>query len=379
MKLEKRQSALLVLEDGSVYEGLSIGKPGTSFGELIFNTSATGYQEILTDPSYRGQIVLMTYPEIGNYGANMDDIESEKIHAAGFVVKRLSPTTSSWRAEVSLQEFLFCNGVVGIEGVDTRAITRRIRAAGAMKAGITTESISVEEFLQQVQAQPHLIEQNLVEQVTVPESYTLQQDDVVEEKHSLDKLVVMDYGIKRSILQSMLQFVREIVVLPAGTPFEVIASYQPDGVLLSNGPGDPTTLANEITMAKKLISSGIPTFGICLGHQILALASGAKVSKMPFGHHGGNHPVKDLETGQIIITSQNHGYAADFDDFPKDLVVTHVNLNDKTIEGFRHKKAPVSSVQFHPEASPGPHDTQYLFARFVVEALRQNQTDTLTA
>lgn len=372
MNTENRLKARLLLEDGTLYEGFSIGVPGTALGEIIFNTCATGYQEILTDPSYRGQIVLMTYPEIGNYGANLIDRESEQVHSAGFVVKRLSPVTSSWRAEISLQEFLYCNGVVGIEGVDTRAITRKIRDKGAMKAGITTEDYSVEAFLRMVQTQPELAEQSLVSQVTTPEAYTLTRDPKMPAELTLNRLVVMDYGIKRSILQSMLPFVREIIVLPAGTSFETIAGYQPDGVLLSNGPGDPATLHPEVAMAKQLIASGIPTLGICLGHQILALACGAKVSKMPFGHHGGNHPVKDLETGKITITSQNHGYSVDFDEIPSDMMVTHLNLNDNSIEGFHLKNGPVTGVQFHPEANPGPHDTQYLFARFIIGILSRD-------
>ncbi len=365
-----RQPARLVLADGSVYHGYSIGVPGTTLGELVFNTSSTGYQEILTDPSYRGQIVLMTYPEIGNYGINSNDFESARINALGFVVSRLSPFTSSWRAEFSLQEFLEKNGIVGIEGVDTRAITRKTREKGTLKAGITTEAISDADFLTQVQAQPGFEELDMISQVTTPEPYTIRTENPVCALR-VKKLVVVDYGIKASILHYLQQYVEEIVVLPANSDFARISSYQPQGVLLSNGPGDPAVLHEAVQTARELVASGIPTFGICLGHQILGLACGAKVSKMRFGHHGGNHPVKDLALEKIFITSQNHGYCVEFDHFPEDrLVVTHINLNDQSIEGFQHKHAPVMSVQFHPEASPGPHDANYIFERFMQTAIQ---------
>lgn len=366
---ETRQSARLILEDGSVYHGLSIGVPGTTLGELVFNTSSTGYQEILTDPSYRGQIVLMTHPEIGNYGINSDDFESSRINAIGFVVSRLSPFTSSWRSEVSLQEFLQKNKVVGIEGVDTRAITRKTREKGTLKAGITTEAIADADFLKQVQAQPGFEELDMISEVTTQEPYILKTETPVSPIR-VKKLVVVDYGIKASILHYLQQYAEEIVVLPASSDFERIMRYQPQGVLLSNGPGDPAVLHEAVDTARKLVESGLPTFGICLGHQILGLACGAKVSKMRFGHHGGNHPVKDLELEKVFITSQNHGYCVEFENFPSDrLTVTHINLNDQSIEGFRHLNAPVMSVQFHPEASPGPHDANYIFERFMQTAV----------
>jgi carbamoyl-phosphate synthase small subunit len=366
---EVRQSARLVLADGSVFHGLSIGVPGTTLGELVFNTSSTGYQEILTDPSYRGQIVLMTYPEIGNYGINSDDFESSRINAIGFVVSRLSPFTSSWRSEVSLQEFLKKNNVVGIEGVDTRAITRKTREKGTLKAGITTESISDADFLKQVQAQPGFEELDMISQVTTQEPYSLKTENPVSHIR-VKKLVVVDYGIKASILHYLQQYAEEIIVLPASSDFERIMSYQPQGVLLSNGPGDPAVLYEAVDTARQLVESGVPTFGICLGHQILGLACDAKVSKMRFGHHGGNHPVKDMELEKVFITSQNHGYCVEFENFPSDrLAVTHINLNDQSIEGFRHLNAPVMSVQFHPEASPGPHDANYIFERFMQTAV----------
>jgi carbamoyl-phosphate synthase small subunit len=361
--------ARLVLEDGSVFHGRSIGVQGTTLGEIVFNTSSTGYQEILTDPSYKGQIVLMTYPEIGNYGINSGDFESARIHAIGFVVSRMSPYTSSWRAEYSLQEFLSKNEVVGIEGVDTRAITRKIREKGAMKAGITTEAISDQDFLTKVKAQPGFEELDMISLVTTKEPYTITAPAPFCEPR-VKRMAVVDFGIKASILMYLKQYADELVVLPASSTFEDVAKHQPQGVLLSNGPGDPAVLHDAVKMAKRLVESGIPTFGICLGHQILGLACGAKVAKMQFGHHGGNHPVKDLELEKVFITSQNHGYHVEFDAFPEDrLKVTHVNLNDGSIEGFRHLNAPVMSVQFHPEASPGPHDANYIFERFMQTAV----------
>lgn len=367
----EQNTARLVLEDGSVFSGRSIGVQGSTFGEIVFNTCSTGYQEILTDPSYKGQIVLMTYPEIGNYGVNEEDFESARIHAVGFVVSRLSPVASSWRSRHTLQDFLVKNSVVGIEGVDTRAITRKIRAKGAMKAGITTWNFPDAEFLKMVQAQPGFEKLDLISQVTVSEPYILKNSPHRTDLH-LERMAVVDFGIKGSILTYLKEFVDEIVVLPADSSAETILSHQPQAVLLSNGPGDPAVLTGAVETAKQLVDSGTPTFGICLGHQILGLACGAKVSKMAFGHHGGNHPVKDKELEKIFITSQNHGYQVDFDQFPEErLSVTHVNLNDGSIEGFRHKNAPVMSVQFHPEASPGPHDANYIFESFIRTAIGQ--------
>jgi carbamoyl-phosphate synthase small subunit len=361
-----KHPAWLVLEDGSVMEGFSIGAEGTTLGEIVFNTSATGYQEILTDPSYKGQIVLMTYPEIGNYGVNSEDVESEQVHAAGFVVRRLSSVTSSWRAGCTLAEYLKVQGVVAIEGVDTRAITRKIRQTGAMKAGITTNLEDVTAFLASVQGQPTLDEQNLVSQVTRPRPRIVMGHKTRIE-NPVQRLVAIDFGMKENIIRCLSEFVETVIVLPATASFDDVMSYAPDGVFLSNGPGDPRTLDSAVQLGRELIAHKIPTFGICLGHQILALASGAVVVKMPFGHHGGNHPVKDLETGRIAITSQNHGYAVDPERLPADgsVMITHVNLNDGSVEGFRHQHAPIFSVQFHPEASPGPHDALYLFSRFI--------------
>jgi carbamoyl-phosphate synthase small subunit len=312
----------------------------------------------------------MTHPEIGNYGVNREDYESGRIHAVGFVVSRLSPFCSSWRAEHTLEDFLRRNGVVGIEGVDTRTLTRRIRERGVMKAGITTdERLSDADFLAQVRAQPGFEECDFISRVTRTKPDVI-RNTATSGNLCLERMAVVDFGVKESILTYLSQSVTELTVLPADVDFDGIAAHRPQAVLLSNGPGDPSVLHDAVATARKLTESGLPTFGICLGHQILGLACGAKVAKMPFGHHGGNHPVKDLELNRIFITSQNHGYHVEFDAFPEDrLAVTHVNLNDGTIEGFRHRHAPVMSVQFHPEASPGPQDANYIFERFMQTAL----------
>lgn len=359
--------ATLMLEDGKKFTGYATGAIGTTLGEIVFNTCMTGYQEILTDPSYKGQIVLMTTPEIGNYGINKEDVESMAAQVAGFVTRRLSPVTSNWRANGSLEGFLRQQGIVGIAGVDTRAITRHIREAGAMRAGINSNpEVSHDELLSQIKGVKGLGEQALVEQVTTPQPYWLKSPE--KKKFLVDRLVVVDFGIKQSILRYLQTIVKTITVVPASTNLAQILEYEPQGVLLSNGPGDPENVPYAIELTKKLIERNLPTFGICLGHQIISLACGATVSKMRFGHHGGNHPVQDLETGKVSITSQNHGYATMPDNFPDDtLQVTHINLNDNTIAGVRHKHKPVCSVQFHPEASPGPHDSVYLFERFMRE------------
>jgi carbamoyl-phosphate synthase small subunit len=308
---------------------------------------------------------MMTYPEIGNYGINLSDSESDHIHGAGLVVKRLSPTFSSWRGQISLQEFLVQNNIVGIEGVDTRAITRRIREHGAMKAGITTDSIDTDKFQLRVKAHLDLHKQDLVAQVTTRTTRYFKTDDLLYPEWSIDRAVLVDFGTKENIVRSLQPFIRQLTVLPAHSPFELIASYDPQAVILSNGPGDPNTLHSAIETTRQLIASGIPTLGVCLGHQLLALACGGIVDKMRFGHHGGNHPVQDLESGVIFITSQNHSFTVRDEAFPETLKMTHVNLNDGSVEGFQHVAAPVFSVQFHPEASPGPQDAQDILLRFV--------------
>jgi len=360
-------TARLVLEDGSVYTGQNTGAPGTTLGEIVFNTCMTGYQEILTDPSYTGQMVVMTAPEIGNYGVNTEDIESSgaSVSVSGFITRKLSPVASNWRANGTLGDYLTHNNVTGICGVDTRAITRRIRTAGAMKAGITTDAVlTTEAFLEKIRSQPRLSDQDLVAKVSCRTPYTLTQDKT--SSHTVDKLVVIDFGIKQGILRYLKGLVTELVVLPHNATLEDVLAQNAQGVLLSNGPGDPENCPSAIALVQQLMARRIPTFGICLGHQIISLACGAVVAKMPFGHHGGNHPVKDTLTNTIAITSQNHGFAIMPVDFPDDVLeVTHINLFDGTIAGVRHKTLPVASVQFHPEASPGPHDSAYLFTRFM--------------
>jgi carbamoyl-phosphate synthase small subunit len=379
--LHSAKPAWLVLESGHTYHGFSIGCEGTTYGELVFNTAMTGYQEILTDPSYKGQVVLMTYPEIGNYGVNTEDFESNGLHAAGFIVRRLSPSTSSCRAGGSLATWLKQLGVIGIEGIDTRAITRLVRAKGALKCGITTDADLLPRFLEQINAQPSLDDQPLVSQVTTPQRYQYCAKPVVAgllgDAHRLKKLVALDFGIKTNILRCLAPLVAELVVLPAFASFEDIMAEKPEAVFLSNGPGDPRSLPSVIETVQRLLANNVPTFGICLGHQLLALAMGLSVEKMPFGHHGGNHPVKDIELNTITITSQNHGYCVQYPDAASALgqaiTVTHINLNDQTIEGIRHNHLPAFSVQFHPEAAPGPQDSVYLFERFLQHCQQVNR------
>lgn len=359
--LSKKPYARLILEDGTCYEGNAIGAQGTTLGELVFNTALTGYQEILTDPSYKGQVVLMTYPEIGNYGVIAEDVESPKAHAAGLVVRRLSPNYSCWRAQAGLQAYLKHHNIVGIEGVDTRAITRKIRAIGAPKVAISTEQEPLEQVLARIKALPDFAAQNFVEQVSTPTPYFI-HTEIPLNPMAVNTLAVVDYGIKQSILKLLQPFAKTLVVLPSNSRFEAVMQFAPDAVFLSNGPGDPNALPVAIKLAQDVMQKNLPLMGICLGHQIISIACGAKVVKMPFGHHGGNHPVRDLLDEINIITSQNHSYAVDEQDFPeKMLQVTHVNLNDRTIEGICHRSKPVASIQFHPEAGPGPHDGRYLF------------------
>lgn len=346
----------LALEDGTTQLGTGFGKPGTAVGEIVFNTSLIGYQEILTDPSYAGQVITLTYPEIGNYGINPDDNESSKIYARGLVVHHLSRTYSSWRAVESLSEFLSRFGVIGITGINTRAITRHIRDKGAMRCAISTEILDPEELIDAARCCPSMTGADFTGEVTTAQTYSMGQGD--------RKVAVMDFGIKRNILKGLAAQNMQITVYPAGTKADTILSSRPDGIFLSNGPGDPAACVDIINELPALIKSNIPIFGICLGHQLLAIALGAKTYKLKFGHRGGNQPVKDLTTGKVEITSHNHGFAVDAATLPADLELTHVNLNDGSVEGFRHRKLPIVCVQYHPEASPGPHDAAYLFKRF---------------
>ena len=367
--------AKLLLENGTVFTGTSFGAQGETTGEVVFNTSMTGYQEILTDPSYAGQIVTMTYPLIGNYGVNPDDMESVKPQVAGFVVKEYSAFPSNFRSVESLGDWLKKNAIIGIEGIDTRMLTKILRSSGAMRGIISTEALDDETLLEKVRKSPEMTGWDLAKQVTTKEVYKWNSIDKTPFALKLQKtprekrwkVAVYDYGVKYNILRRLTAYGCDLTVLPAGFPAEKLLEMQPDGIFLSNGPGDPAAVTYGIENIKKLLGKK-PIFGICLGHQLLALALGGKTYKLKFGHRGANHPVKNLLTEGIEITSQNHGFAVDPDSLDAGTVeVTHINLNDQTNEGIRHKSLPVFSVQYHPEASPGPHDSDYLFARFIEE------------
>lgn len=359
--------ALIALEDGTIFEGFSFGATGEKSGEVVFNTAMSGYQEILTDPSYKGQIVTMTCPLIGNYGVNPEDAESRRPFVEGFVVREASRIASNWRSKQTLQEYLKENNIIGIEGVDTRALTRHIRLQGAMKAVLSTEDLDEERLIHKARVSPGLIGRDLVKEVSCEETY-LWPRLTEESNQSTDKrlkIVVLDCGVKFNILRELINCGCRVTVVPAKTTAEEILRIEPDGLLLSNGPGDPAAVPYVIETVKKLLGK-LPIFGICLGHQMLGQALGGKTYKLKFGHHGGNHPVKDLRTGRISITVQNHGFCVDIDSLNKeDIEITHINLNDNTLEGIRHKRLPIFSVQFHPECSPGPHDAQYLFGEFI--------------
>jgi len=346
------------LEDGKIFRGESFGAAGEAFGEAVFNTSMSGYQEILTDPSYKGQIVCMTYPLIGNYGVNPEDAESYKPFAEGFVVKEYSKIASNWRSRQSLGDYLKQNGILGIEGIDTRALTLHLRDAGAMKAVISTEDPDEENLISKARASRGLVGVDLVRLVACKKPYEW-------EKKGKFKVVVLDCGIKYNTLRILARNKCRVTVIPAKTGARDILDLKPDGILLSNGPGDPAAVPYVVETVRELIGR-VPIFGICLGQQMLGQALGGKTFKLKFGHHGGNHPVKDLKTGKVAITVQNHGFCVDLDTLnKKEIEITHMNLNDNTLEGLKHNKFPLFSVQFHPESAPGPHDSEYLFKEFV--------------
>ncbi|MBN2538551.1 MAG: glutamine-hydrolyzing carbamoyl-phosphate synthase small subunit [Deltaproteobacteria bacterium] len=352
--------ALLVLEDGRFFEGTSFGASGERFGEVVFNTGMTGYQEVLTDPSYKGQIVAMTYPLIGNYGINEEDLESRSLWLEGFVIRELSSITSNWRSKKNLATYLEENDIIGIQGIDTRALTRHIRTRGAMKAVLSTVDDDIDSLVEKACASPGLEGIDLVSSVTCEKPYMLNGQDG-------PRVVVMDFGVKQSILNQLRDAGCNVTVLPAHASIAEIMEREPGGILLSNGPGDPDAVQYAVATTKRLLEMGtIPIFGICLGQQILGLALGGRTYKLKFGHHGSNQPVKCLKTGKIDITVQNHGFCVDIDSLDKKSIeMTHINLSDNTLEGIEHKELPAFSVQFHPEAGPGPHDARYLFRRFV--------------
>lgn len=368
----ERFAAILLLEDATVFTGRALGARAPVFGEVVFTTNLTGYQEVLTDPSYAGQIVTMTAPLIGNYGVSPEDEESGRPWVAGFVVRELSPAASSWRAHDSLNAYLRSHGIVAIEGVDTRAVTRHIRSAGAMRGAIAPADTDRDELLREIRSQPAMLGLDLTSVVTPREPYDLPAQG--ERRH---RVAVYDFGVKRRSLGLLTRRGCALTVFPASTPPDAILDGDYDGLFLSNGPGDPGAVPAARTAIQEIADRGLPIFGICLGHQLLGLAFGGETFKLPYGHRGGNHPVRNLATGRVEITSQNHGFAVRVEGgaIPgaPDLVPTHVNLNDGTLEGLQHRTLPVFGVQYHPEGAPGPHDSRYLFDSFL-DALAAHKT-----
>jgi carbamoyl-phosphate synthase small subunit len=355
--------ATLVLEDGYALEGRSFGRQGETTGEVVFNTALCGYQEVLTDPSYAGQIVTMTYPHIGNYGVNLEDTESVRPQVAGFVVREASTLASSWRASGELHRYLDEAGVVGISDVDTRALTRHLRTVGAKRGVISTLTGDRDALVEKARRSRNMVGLDLAREVTCPAPFHF---DVPAAGDDPFRVVAYDFGMKQNILRMLAGAGCDVTVVPATTPAADVLARDPDGVFLSNGPGDPEPCTYAVEASREIMERRIPLFGICLGHQILGLACGGRTFKLKFGHRGANHPVKNLETGHVEVTSQNHGFSVDPALFERpEFELTHVNLNDGTVEGFRHRELPVVSVQYHPEASPGPHDSHYLFADFV--------------
>jgi len=381
-----RIRAILVLEDGRVFEGRSFGAPGEHAGEVVFNTSMTGYQEVLTDPSYKGQIVTMTYPLIGNYGMNEEDLESTHPRVEGFVVKENCPFPSNWRSQGSLSDYLDRFGIVGIEGVDTRALTKHLRTAGAMRGIISTEDLTPSSLIDKARTSPPMVGSDWVKAVTCEASYEWGRGkegkkkvrgtglglwewgrgqailSTAEKKY---RVVAMDFGVKHNIIRHLVSRGSQVLIVPANTRAEEILNLDPHGIFLSNGPGDPAALPSIIETVRRLLGKR-PIFGICLGHQLLGLAMGGRTYKLKFGHRGANQPVKNLINGKVEITVQNHGFCVDLNSLPQgEVQITHINLNDQSLEGMRHRWLPIFSVQYHPEASAGPHDASYLFDEFI--------------
>ncbi len=366
--------AILALEDGTIFHGVSVGCDGKTIGEIVFNTAMTGYQEILTDPSYCRQIVTLTYPHIGNTGANSEDMESSKIHASGLVIRDSSMLTSSWRAEQSLSDFLQRARTVAIAEIDTRKLTRILRAKGAQSGCIMTGETNAETAVEHARKFPGIAGMDLAKFVTTPQQYQWcnrssfnNSGRILSRRVAPYHVVVYDFGVKRNILRLLSDFDCRMTVVAATTPASEVLALAPDGVFLSNGPGDPEPCDYAIAAIKEIVDTGLPVFGICLGHQLLALASGAKTVKMKCGHHGANHPVQDLGSGRVMITSQNHGFAVDEESLPEDVEATHRSLFDGTLQGIALKNKPAYGFQGHPEASPGPHDVLGLFERFILD------------
>ena len=354
-----RAPALLALQDGRVFHGTAVGATGEAGGEVVFNTSMTGYQEVLTDPSYRGQIVTMTYPLIGNCGVNAEDVESRHAFLSGFIMRECCKVPSNWRATQALPEYLAEHHIIGIEDVDTRALTRHIRDQGAMEGVLSTTDLDPDSLITKAHASPGLLGRDLVKEVTVDATYVRPATGQTE-----FRVVAPDLGIKTNILNHLTQRGCEVIVVPANASLDEIRAHKPHGFFISNGPGDPEGVPYVVPLVTALVEE-LPTFGICLGHQMLGLALGMTKYKLPFGHHGGNQPIRNIETGRIEIATENHGFALQRKGMPDHIIETHVNLNDDTLEGIRHRDLPCFSVQFHPEASPGPHDAAYQFDRFL--------------
>ena len=384
MPLFDATPALLVLADGTSYRGWSFGATGTAIGEVVFNTGMTGYQEVLTDPSYCGQIIVFTYPELGNTGVNPEDAESDKPHLKACIAKNICERPSNWRSTQSLPDYLKEHQIPGIYGIDTRALTRKIRNFGAMNGGISTEILDPNELLERVNAAPSMSGLNLVKEVTTPDVYEWSEPTTTAWEFNTDSqtdseekftVVALDFGVKRNILRRLVSHGCRVIVVPADTSIEEILKHRPDGIFLSNGPGDPSAVTEGIETAKALLKSDKPIFGICMGHQILGQALGAQTYKLKFGHRGLNQPAGLTE--RIEITSQNHSFAIDPDSLNNsDVEISHLNLNDRTVAGVKHKSLPIFSVQYHPEASPGPHDADYLFEQFVQAMKKTRQTIT---